>query len=82
MENFSTSSDIFDLRLSPAVSVSLISLPLNFIVSEIASRVVPGTLETIDLSSLKRALKKVDFPAFGLPRIPTVSYTHLRAHET
>ena len=37
--------------------------------SEIESTVVPGTFETIALLSFKTVLKKVDFPAFGFPKI-------------
>ncbi len=39
--------------------------------SEIASRVVPGTAVTMARSRPTRALKSVDFPAFGRPRIAT-----------
>ena len=57
------------LRGIPAVSV--IKYFRSFVTkfSSILSLVVPGVLETVDLSLFSRALNKVDFPALGLPII-------------
>ena len=45
---------------------------LKVIDLETASLVVPAFDETIDLFSLIRELKKVDFPAFGFPKMLTL----------
>ena len=66
-------------------------LPSNSTGTFIASIVVPAKGETITLSFNDKELIRVDLPAFGLPIIEifgelpssvSVSYTHLRAHET
>ena len=53
----------------PAVSVSLRGIPSRFINSSIGSLVVPGIAVTMARFSLNRALNRLDFPTFGLPRI-------------
>ena len=63
---------IFDFFLNPAVSKSSILSFLKVIDLETASLVVPAFDETIDLFSLIRELKKVDFPAFGFPKMLTL----------
>ena len=61
----------FCLRRRPAVSTRTnVCSPRRSTVS-IASRVVPGCSETITRSSPSRALRRLDLPTFGRPRIAT-----------
>ena len=53
----------------PAVSTILSVIPSIVTDSSNVSLVVPAMSVTIALSSPKRAFKKEDFPAFGLPTI-------------
>ena len=55
----------------PAVSMKRKRVPLITQVSSMMSRVVPAMSETIALSSPTRALRSVDLPALGAPRIAT-----------
>ena len=55
----------------PAVSIKRKRVPFISQVSSITSRVVPAMSETIALSSPTSALRRVDLPAFGAPRIAT-----------
>ena len=66
-ENFSIFCSTLDFFLNPAVSEISIFSDLNIKFFETVSLVVPDIFETIDLSSLTIELKRVDFPALGLP---------------
>ena len=70
-EAFVRSMPIFSTLLSvsrrPAVSMRTRGTPPMRIVSSMVSLVVPGTSVTMARSSCKRAFKRLDFPAFGLP---------------
>jgi len=57
----------------PAVSIKRKSIPSIFRTSSIVSRVVPAISLTIALLSFNRVFNKVDFPAFGLPMIATLT---------
>ena len=58
-----------DVSRIPAVSINLNSVPSITQVSSITSLVVPAMSETIALSSPTSAFNRVDFPAFGAPRM-------------
>ena len=64
-------------RRRPAVSsrrkVTVACAPRRVMRSRTTSRVVPGISETIERSSPKRALKKLDFPALGRPTNATLT---------
>ena len=64
----------FDFFLRPAVSKSSMLSFLKIIDLEIASLVVPAFVETMERFSLIIELKKVDFPAFGFPKILTLMF--------
>ena len=61
--------------LIPAVSFKTMGTLPRLIVSCRTSLVVPGMLLVIALSSFKRRLKRVDFPAFVGPAIITLAPT-------
>ncbi len=65
----STSSSTFAFFRRPAVSVTTNVSPSETNVQSIESRVVPGMSETTTRSSPSRRFSRVDFPAFGRPRI-------------
>ena len=71
-EKISIVLSTFDFFLNPAVSKISIWSFLKTIDLEIASLVVPAIVETIERFSLIIELKKVDFPALGLPKILTL----------
>ena len=64
MPNCSTSSSV---SLNPAVSITLIGIPLIEIWLVIKSLVVPGIFVTMAFSVPAKAFNKVDFPTFGCP---------------
>ena len=72
---FSTASSVSRI---PAVSMIFKVIPSMVTDSSNVSLVVPAISVTIALSSPRRAFKKEDFPAFGLPtmqvRIPSAMY--------
>ena len=51
----------------PAVSIKRNPMPSMVISSSMLSRVVPAMFEIMALSSFNKALRRVDFPAFGGP---------------
>src|SRR5512133_3194532 len=59
------------LRRIPAVSTSTKVRSPRWSTVSIASRVVPGTSETITRSSPRRAFRRLDLPTFGRPRMAT-----------
>ena len=68
----SISSFILFLRLRPAVSINIYSLPSYFMAVSIASLVVPAISDTITLSSRASLLISDDLPTLGLPTIATL----------
>ena len=60
-------SNIFPLFRIPAVSIITYSSLLYLKTVSTASRVVPATLETINLSLPIKAFTKLLLPTFGLP---------------
>lgn len=63
---------ILFLRLRPAVSINIYSLPSYFMAVSIASLVVPAISDTITLSSRASLLISDDLPTLGLPTIATL----------
>src|SRR6476646_2691166 len=62
-------------RRMPAVSIRTISLRPHSSVVSTASRVVPGTSDTIARSSPRRLLRSDDLPTFGRPTKATAAWT-------
>ena len=58
--------------LIPAVSIKLISILLSLMVPSTISLVVPGTSVTIAFSSSNKVFRRLLFPTFVLPIIPTL----------
>ena len=54
-------------RLIPAVSARMMGQPSKAVSPVTTSRVVPGSLNTIDRWYPSRALMRLDFPTFGRP---------------